>query len=186
MFLRLLFSIVVFVLVFYLYPSSVRVVATFSGTVLFPLLCSVLPFFPLIHWFFSLSNFVIPSKCLKNFICAASKRCSSLWQICMYVTQNLSKIEISCITGQLGYKHTFFFTKCCVRNYIDFVYIFEKLKHAVCWSVKMLPVCCTTVYQWVTTDCCFVSWKLTNMCSDVNNMRWVQRCADSSCQPPIL
>jgi hypothetical protein len=28
----------------------------------------------LIH---SLSNFVIPSKCLKNFICAASKRCSS-------------------------------------------------------------------------------------------------------------
>ena len=30
-------------------PSSVRVVATFSGIVLFPLLCSVLPFFPLIH-----------------------------------------------------------------------------------------------------------------------------------------
>jgi hypothetical protein len=28
---------------FYLYPSSVRVVATFPGTVLFPLLCSVLP-----------------------------------------------------------------------------------------------------------------------------------------------
>jgi len=27
-------------------PSSVRVVATFSVTVLFPLLCSVLPFFP--------------------------------------------------------------------------------------------------------------------------------------------
>ena len=32
------------------------------------------PVFSLIHWFFSLSNFVIPSKCLKNFICAASKR----------------------------------------------------------------------------------------------------------------
>ena len=29
------------------------------------------------HWFFSLSNFVIPRKCLKNFTCAASKRCSS-------------------------------------------------------------------------------------------------------------
>jgi len=27
-------------------PSSVHVVATFSGTVLFPLLCSVLPFWP--------------------------------------------------------------------------------------------------------------------------------------------
>jgi len=39
---------------------------------------SCAPIFPLIHWFFSLSNFVIPSKCLKNFICAASKRCSTL------------------------------------------------------------------------------------------------------------
>ena len=38
------------VLVFYLCPSSVRVVATFSGTVLFPLLCSVLPFFFQINW----------------------------------------------------------------------------------------------------------------------------------------
>ena len=32
-----------------------------------------------IRRFFSLSNFVIPSKCLKNFICAAFKRCSSLF-----------------------------------------------------------------------------------------------------------
>jgi len=37
------------------------------------------PVFCLIHRFFSLSSFVIPSKCLKNFICAASKRCSSLF-----------------------------------------------------------------------------------------------------------
>jgi len=37
--------IVVLVLVVSLCPSSVHVVATFSGTVLFPLLCSVLPFF---------------------------------------------------------------------------------------------------------------------------------------------
>ena len=59
-------------------PSSIHVVATFSGTVLFLLLCSVLPFFCLIHWFFSLSKFGY-SKCLKNFICAASKRCSSLF-----------------------------------------------------------------------------------------------------------
>ena len=34
-------------------------------------------FFCLIHWFFSLSRFVIPSQFLKNFICAASKRCST-------------------------------------------------------------------------------------------------------------
>jgi len=37
------------------------------------------PVFSLIHWFFSLYSFVIPSKCLKNFICAVSKRCSSLY-----------------------------------------------------------------------------------------------------------
>ena len=37
------------------------------------------PVFSLIHWFFSLSSFVIPRRCLKNFICAASKRCSSLF-----------------------------------------------------------------------------------------------------------
>jgi hypothetical protein len=61
----LLAYIVVFVLVLYLCPSSVRVVTIFAGTILFPLLCSVLQFFPLIHWFFPISNFVIPSKCLK-------------------------------------------------------------------------------------------------------------------------
>ena len=43
----------------------------------FTMFCA--PVFPLLHSFFSLSNFVIPSKCLKNFICAASKRCSSLF-----------------------------------------------------------------------------------------------------------
>jgi len=41
----LLVYIVVLVLVDCLCPSSVRVVATFSGNVLFPLLCSVLPLF---------------------------------------------------------------------------------------------------------------------------------------------
>jgi hypothetical protein len=40
----LLVYIVALVLVFYLCPSSVRVVATLPDTVLFPLLCSVLPF----------------------------------------------------------------------------------------------------------------------------------------------
>ena len=40
----LLVYIVVLVLVVCLCPFSVSVVATFSGTVLFPLLCSVLPF----------------------------------------------------------------------------------------------------------------------------------------------
>jgi len=44
MFLRHFGYIVVLVLVVYLCPSSVRVVAIFLGIVLFPLLCSVLPF----------------------------------------------------------------------------------------------------------------------------------------------
>jgi hypothetical protein len=46
MILRYFFYIVMLVLVFYLCPSSVRVVATFPGTVLFILLYSVLPFSP--------------------------------------------------------------------------------------------------------------------------------------------
>ena len=73
----LLVYIVVLVLVVCLCPSSVRVVATFPGTVLFPLLCSVLQFFPPIRWSFSLPSFVIPSKCLKNFI----------WPFQIYLTE---------------------------------------------------------------------------------------------------
>ena len=42
-FFSLLFYIVVLVLVVCLCPSFIHVVATFPGTVLFPLLCSVLP-----------------------------------------------------------------------------------------------------------------------------------------------
>ena len=41
----------------------------------FTMFCA--PVFCLIYWFFSLSSFVIPSRCLKNFICAASKHRSS-------------------------------------------------------------------------------------------------------------
>jgi hypothetical protein len=37
------------------------------------------PVFCLMHWLFSLSSLVIPSKCLSNFICVASNRCSSLF-----------------------------------------------------------------------------------------------------------
>ena len=66
-------------LVFYLCPSSVRVVATFSVTVFISFTMFCAPVFFLIHWFFSYPIFVIPIKCLKNFICAVSKRCSSLF-----------------------------------------------------------------------------------------------------------
>jgi hypothetical protein len=65
--------IAVLVLVFNLRPPSVRVVATSYSTILFPLLCSVLPFSPK-HMDSFLSNFVTSSKCLKNFICAVSNK----------------------------------------------------------------------------------------------------------------
>jgi uncharacterized protein YhhL (DUF1145 family) len=38
---------------------------------------SCTPSFSLADWFLSLSNLVIPSKCLKHFICVASSLCSS-------------------------------------------------------------------------------------------------------------
>ena len=78
----LLVYIITLVLIFYLCPSSVRVVATFSGAVLFPLLCSMLPFFPwYIDYFlylvllFQVSVSKIPSVLLLN-IC--------LTQNCMF------------------------------------------------------------------------------------------------------
>ena len=55
----LLVYIVVLVLVVCLCPSSVHAVANFSGTVLFPLLCSVLPFF-----FFLLNTLILFFICL--------------------------------------------------------------------------------------------------------------------------
>ena len=54
----------------------------------FTMFCA--PVFSLIHWFFSLCSFVIPSKCLKNFICAASKRCSSLFLSTQASLQNFN------------------------------------------------------------------------------------------------
>ena len=74
----LLVYIVVLVLIVCLCPSSVHAVATSRYCFIsFAMFCA--PVFRLIHWFFSLSSFVIPSRCLKNVICAASKRCSSLF-----------------------------------------------------------------------------------------------------------
>ena len=58
----------------------------------FTLLCA--PVFCLIHWFFSLSSFVIPSKCLENFICAASKRCS-LYILYIYIFILLFHLEVA-------------------------------------------------------------------------------------------
>jgi len=51
--------------------------------------------FCLVHWFFSLSSFVIPSKCLKNFICAASKSCWWAYKCPKYVEQIIRAIKHS-------------------------------------------------------------------------------------------
>ena len=58
----------------------------------FTMFCT--PVFCLIHWFFSLSSFIIPSKCLKNFICAASKRCSSLFFSTQASLPNFNNYEL--------------------------------------------------------------------------------------------
>jgi len=50
------------------------------------------PVFSPIHWLFSLSNFVIHSKILKNFICVASKRCSSLFYSTQASLPNLNAV----------------------------------------------------------------------------------------------
>ena len=89
----------------------------------FAIFCA--PVFCLIHWFFSLSSFVIPSKCLKNFICAASKRCSSLFFSTQASIPNFSatlavikRVKIACISitwfeifGRLG-RHQQPYTYC--------------------------------------------------------------------------
>ena len=65
----------VIIFVFILY----RCCSHFSCCSFIPFTMFSAPLFYLIPWSFSLSSFVIPSKCLKNFICAASKRRSSLF-----------------------------------------------------------------------------------------------------------
>jgi len=63
------------------------------------------------------------------------------------------------ITRQLGYKHTFcqnfVSTKNCFSLYLH--------KNITCLCIGLLSICqvfsvpCKTVYQWVTTNCCFIS-----------------------------
>ena len=147
----LLVYIVVLVLVVCLCPSSVHAVATFPGTVLFPLLCSVLPFFSLMHWFFSLSGFVIPSKCLKNFICAASKRRSSLFFSTQASAFFLSDRKLKSIFVRPPL--------CCVRVYKSIIIWTEVafiprivINHTVSGfsSFLLLKLCASTMFLWLT------------------------------------
>ena len=87
------------------------------------------PVFSLIHCFFSLSSFVFPRRCLKNFICAASKRCSSLFFSYIYspiitfkLTYALSCLESYIIpkwsVGQVTTLSTSDLAQCCKWWYI--------------------------------------------------------------------
>ena len=63
----------------------------------FTMICA--PVFSLIHRFL-LSSFVIPSKCLKNFICGASKLCSSLF---LSTQASLPNFNAACLRFKVVY-----------------------------------------------------------------------------------
>ena len=71
------------------------------------------PVFSLIHWLFSLSSFVIPSKCLKNFICADSKRCSSLFFSAQASLPNCNA-DLAVILWILNFVSYFVFVSPCI------------------------------------------------------------------------
>jgi len=83
----------------------------------FTMICA--PVFCLIHWFVSLSSFVIPSKCLKNFICAASKRCSSFFFSTQASLQNFNA-ALAVMLWVLNFVSLFIcFPKClCIAPFI--------------------------------------------------------------------
>ena len=74
------------------------------------------PVFPLIHWFFCLSSFVIPSRCLKNFICAASKRCSSLFFSTQASLPNFNA-ALAVILWILNVVYYYYYYFCCCIGY---------------------------------------------------------------------
>jgi len=87
----------------------------------FTIFCA--PVFSLMHWFFSLSNFIIPSKCLKNFICAASKRFSSLFLSTQASLQNFNA-ALAVMLWILNFVSLFICFPKCLRIAPLFCYMF--------------------------------------------------------------
>ena len=85
----------------------------------FTMFCA--PVYSLVHWFFSLSSFVIPSKCLKNFICASSKRCSSLFFSTQASLPNFNA-ALTVMLWILNFVSLFIFFK-CLRITLFFVVV---------------------------------------------------------------
>jgi hypothetical protein len=66
------------------------------------------------HWFFSLSSFVIPSKCLKSFICAASKHFSSLFLSTQASLPNFNA-ALAVMLWNINFVSSFFCFPKCLR-----------------------------------------------------------------------
>ena len=108
------------------------------------------PDFSLIQWFFSLSSFVIPRRCLKNFICAASKRCSSLFfstQASLpnfnYVFVNFLNLQDTCCSTGGSFSFCLVFVrKFCFQNF-GMVYYTPAFKflHRILMQHLQLTLC---------------------------------------------
>ena len=94
------------------------------------------PVFSLMHWFFSLSNFVIPSKCLKNFICGASKRCFSLFFSTQASLPNFSD-ALSVMLWILYFVSLFIYFPKCLRI-APFILLHDCSKWIYVWIICSL------------------------------------------------
>ena len=104
------------------------------------------PFFPpLIHWFFSLSSFVIPSKCLKIFICAASKRCSSLF----FSTQALLPKFQYCFSSISVHVSIAIDTLCVLKTVFFFSFYLIIVTHCPISTGKSVS---SYIYMWISVS----------------------------------
>ena len=92
------------------------------------------PVFSLIHWLFSLSNFVIPRKCLKNFIHAASKCCSSPFFSTQVSLPNFNA-ALAVMLWILNYVSLFICFPKCLRI-VPFIFCIFAIKITFCKSIN--------------------------------------------------
>ena len=118
----------------------------------FTMFCA--PVLSLINWFF-LSSYDIPSKCLKNFNCAASKRCSPLF----FSTQaSLPKFNaaLAVMLWILNFVSFFiFFPKCLRIAQLILLYVWSLSSKSLLYSDMRYPrylksVTCSIILQFIT------------------------------------
>jgi len=129
----------------------------------FTMFCA--PGFPLIHWFFSLSNFVIPSKCLKNFIYAASKRSSSLFFSTQASLQNFNA-ALAVMLWILNFVSLFIcFPKCLHIPVVPFIFCM--------FAICLLYHFCILIYSTQITQCFSVYASWIDYTLITNLMHWL-------------